>query len=505
MDGYGISKKTEGNAIILAKKPNLDNYFKNFPNTTLGASGPSVGLLAGQMGNSEVGHLNIGAGRIIKQSSLRITDDINSGEFFKNKELLNVINYCKKNNKDLHLLGLLSDGAVHSLDDHLYALLLLAKKNNLKKVYIHCVLDGRDALPRSAKKYLDVLNRKIQEIGVGKIATIVGRYYVMDRDGVWNRTEKAYNALIFSEGQKYENYKEALSDSYKKGVSDEFFEPSIIIEKRRPIANIKKNDALILFNFRGDRARQICRSFISDDKDFTEFKRKNGYFNFKIVSLTEYDRNFKKIKVAYKPIKIKNTFGEFVSSKGYKQIRIAETTKYAHVTFFFNGGIEKPYKNEDRKLVPSPLVATFDLKPEMSADEIAENTVKAIKSNKYDFIILNYANGDMVGHSSRMKPTIKAIETVDRCVGRVVEETLDKGGVALITADHGNAEQLIDYKTGKEMTAHTINPVPLIIAGLDYPVKLVKGVLADIVPTILDIANIKKPKEMSGKSLIIKK
>lgn len=503
MDGYGLSNKKEGNAIALAKKPNLDKYFKNFPNTQLSASGPSVGLLPGQMGNSEVGHLNIGAGRIVRQSSLRITEDIESGGFFKNKELLKIVDYCKKNKKDLHLLGLISDGAVHSLNTHLYALLKLAKKNNLKNVYIHCVLDGRDTLPRSAKKYMDALNRKIKEIGVGEIATVMGRYYAMDRDSVWSRTKKAYNTLVYSKGEKYNNYREALKDSYQKDVSDEFFLPSVILKNGEPVANLKKDDALIFFNFRGDRARQICEALTSES--FKKFKREKAYFKFKFLSFTEYDKRFKKIKVAYKPLKIKNTFGEFVSSKGYRQIRIAETTKYAHVTFFFNGGVEKPYKNEDRKLVPSPLVATFDLKPEMSAKGITDNVLKSIKSEKYDFIILNYANGDMIGHSSNMKPTVKAIETVDFCVGKVVEESLKSGGLVFITADHGNAEQLVDYKTGKAMTAHTTNPVPFIIAGLDKTVKLKKGVLGDIVPTILDVVGIKKPKEMTGNSLIIKK
>lgn len=505
MDGYGISKNKEGNAVALARKPNLDFYFKKYPNTLLNASGESVGLLRGQMGNSEVGHLNIGAGRIVPQNSLRISKSIEVGDFFKNKEFLEIIKYCQKNKKDLHLFGLISDGGVHSLNTHLYAFLSLAKKNKLKNVFIHCILDGRDVPPKSADKYLGQLSGKIKEIGVGRIATVMGRYYAMDRDSVWPRTKKAYNALVFSDGKRVKNFKEAIKKSYQSGISDEFFEPTIICDNNIPVATVKSRDAFVFFNFRGDRARQVCQALTYDDKKFKGFKRKNGSLPLKIVSFTEYDKNFKKIKTAYKPIKMNNVFGDFVSKKGFKQLRIAETTKYAHVTFFFNGGVEKPYKSEGRILIPSPLVDTFDLKPEMSAHGITSAVIKEIKLNKYDFIIMNYANCDMVGHSAKIKPTIKAVETVDKCVGQVVNEVLKKEGLIFITADHGNAEQLIDYKTGGPMTAHTINKVPFIVLGSSEKILLKKGVLADIIPTILDLVKIKKPKEMSGKSLIIKR
>jgi 2,3-bisphosphoglycerate-independent phosphoglycerate mutase len=506
MDGYGINHRKKGNAIYAAKKPNIDKYFKNNPYTILSSSGKDVGLLDGQMGNSEVGHLNIGAGRIVCQESLRISKDIKEKGFYKNKELVKIMDYCKNKDKGLHLLGLISDGGVHSLNNHLYALLELAKKKKLSNVFIHCILDGRDVLPKSSLKYLKELSAKTKELGVGKIATIMGRYYAMDRDSVWSRTEKAYKTLSFSEGELTKNFKKSIKKSYEEGVFDEFIKPMIVSDQGAPVANIKPGDGLIFFNFRGDRTRQLCRAFISKNEDFNFFKRKNDYFPLKIVSMTEYDKSFnRKIKAAYKPRLIKNTFGEFVSKRGYKQLRISETTKYAHVTFFFNGGIEKPYLNEERILIPSPKVATFDLKPEMSARKVTNKLISEIKKNKHDFIILNYANGDMVGHSSNFKPTKKAIEVVDECVGLVVEEVLKKKGVAFITADHGNAEQLIDYKSNKAMTSHTSNPVPFSIVGLNDKITLKKGVLGDIVPTMFEVLNIKKPKEMTGKSLVIKK
>lgn len=506
MDGYGLSKNKIANAIALARKPNLDTYFKEFPNTSLKTDGESVGLLKGQMGNSEVGHLNIGAGRVVYQDSSRISNSIKDGSFFTNQEFLNLVKYCKTNKKPLHLLGLVSDGGVHSLNQHLYSLLLLAKKNKIEDVYVHCILDGRDTPPKSALKYLRELNKKIKEMGVGKIATIMGRYYVMDRDAAWSRTKKAYECLILSKGNKAQNFEEAIKNSYQNNVSDEFFEPTVILEKDKPVASIEKGDALIFFNFRADRARQICRALVFNNKNFKAFKRTKTVFPLKMLSLTEYDKNFNKvIKVAYKPIKMKDIFGELISKKGFRQLRISETTKYAHVTFFFNGGIEKPYKNEDRILIPSPMVATFDLKPEMSAIEITSKVIKEIKKDRYDFIIMNYANCDMVGHTANLKATIKAVETVDKCVGQVTTEVLKKKGLVFITADHGNAEQLIDYKTKEPMTSHTTNLVPFIIVGLDKNIKLKKGVLGDIVPTILDIIDIKKPKNMTGNSLIIKK
>jgi 2,3-bisphosphoglycerate-independent phosphoglycerate mutase len=502
MDGYGISSHKEGNAVAAAKKPYLDKYFKNYPKTTLEASGKNVGLLKGQMGNSEVGHLNIGAGRIVPQDSLRISEDINKGGIYKNKELLKITNYCRENNKDLHLLGLLSDGGVHSLDNHLYSLLKLCKKEKLKKVYIHCFLDGRDTPPKSASKYLKRLSKEINKNEIAKIATIMGRYYAMDRDSSWDRTKKAYEALILSEGHKVSSFQQALNYSYKKEVYDEFLEPCIITKNDEAIAKIKDGDGLIFFNFRGDRSRQLSAALTKED--FSNFKRKKKLNSLRSASLTEYDKSLKNIKTAYKPISIKNTFSEFVSKENFNQLKIAETTKYAHVTFFFNGGVEEPYKNETRILVPSPEVKTFDLKPEMSAKEITKQVIREIKLNKHDFIIMNYANPDMVGHSAKMKPTKKAVEVVDECVGLVSEEVLKQGGVSIITADHGNAEELIDLETKKAKTSHTNNPVPFCLISLKEKVNLKKGILADIIPTMLDIAKIKKPPEMTGESLIKK-
>ncbi len=498
MDGYGISPRKEGNAIAVAKKPYLDKYFKNYPKTTLEASGKNVGLLKGQMGNSEVGHLNIGAGRIVSQDSLRISEDISKGNFYNNKELLKVMDYCRENDKDLHLLGLLSDGGVHSLDSHLYSLLKLGEKEGLKKVYIHCFLDGRDTPPKSAVKYLKRLSKGEN----AKIATIMGRYYAMDRDSAWDRTEKAYEALVLSKGNEVSSFQQALNSSYKKGIYDEFLEPYILTKNNQAVAKIKDGDGIIFFNFRGDRIRQLSSALTKED--FFNFKRERTLSSLRSVSLTEYDKSLGDIRTAYKPIPIKNTFSEFVSEQGFKQLKIAETTKYAHVTFFFNGGVEEAYKNETRILVPSPEVKTFDLKPEMSAKEITKQVIKEIQSKEYDFIVINYANPDMVGHSAKMKPTKKAIEVVDECVGLVSEEVLKQGGVSIISADHGNAEELIDPETKKTKTSHTNNPVPFCLVGLRDNPSLKKGILADIAPTILDIAKIEKPPEMTGESLIKK-
>ena len=503
LDGYGLNEEIKGNAIKAANTPNLDYYFANYPNTVLSASGRDVGLLDGQMGNSEVGHINIGAGRIVYQDSLRITESIEKGEFFRKKELLGAMEHCKNNGTALHLLGLLSDGGVHSLNTHLYALMKLAKDCDLEEVYIHCILDGRDVPPASAINYIEELEEKIKEIGIGKIATIMGRYYAMDRDSMWDRVKLAYAAMANGEGEFAQNPKEAILSSYNRKEYDEFIKPKVILEKGKPVGTVNENDIIIFFNFRGDRAREITKAFILKDEEFEFFERKRGYFPVYFVSMTEYDANFKNVSVVYKPIAIVNGLGEYISKLGYKQLRIAETTKYAHVTFFFNGGVEEKYEGEDRVLIPSPKVDTFDMKPEMSAYEITDEVIKRIKAKKYDLIILNYANGDMVGHSAKMEPTRIAIETVDKCVSKVVSAVREQEGTVIITADHGNAEQLINYETGEPMTSHTTNFVPFILIG-EKVVELKEGRLADIAPTILDIMGIEKPVEMTGESLIIK-
>jgi 2,3-bisphosphoglycerate-independent phosphoglycerate mutase len=504
MDGFGLNKKEKGNAVKTAHTPNLDRYFSKYPNIALSASGLDVGLFAGQMGNSEVGHINIGAGRVVLQDSVRITKSIEEGEFFKNSELLKSIDYCKKNNTSLHLFGLLSDGGVHSLNSHLYALMKLAKTKGLKDVFIHCILDGRDVPPVSAKNYLKELEKKIKEIGVGKIATIMGRYFAMDRDSMWERVELVYKAMVDGKGETVQNWQEAISQSYEKKEYDEFVKPTVILNNDKPVAMVNEKDAIIFFNFRGDRAREITKSLVLEDEKFQHFTRDKGYFPVHFTCMTEYDYKLKNVNIAYKPVKIKNVLGKYISNLGYKQLRIAETTKYAHVTFFFNGGVEKIYKGEDRVLIPSPEVDTFDLKPEMSAYGISKEVIKRINSQEYNLIVLNYANCDMVGHSAKMEPTRVAVETVDKCLGQVVSAVKKQNGVTLITADHGNAEQLINYKTNGPMTSHTTNLVPFIFID-DIKVKLKKaGRLADIAPTILDIFGVNKPQEMTGKSLIKK-
>ncbi len=448
------------------------------------------------MGNSEVGHTNIGAGRIVYQELTRITKSIEDGDFFSIPELVGAIENCKKNHSKLHIMGLLSDGGVHSHIRHLYALLELAKRKDFEDVYVHCFLDGRDTPPASAEGYIVDLEKKMEEKGVGKIASITGRFYAMDRDKRWQRVEKAYNALVNGIGEKESSATIAIEKSYQKEVFDEFVEPTVICNNNEPIATISKNDSVIFFNFRPDRAREITRTLV--DKDFKEFKRE--YFPLYYVCFTNYDETIKNVHIAFKKEEIKNTFGEIVSKKGMTQLRIAETEKYAHVTFFFNGGEEKQYPGEDRILIPSPKVETYDMKPEMSAIEVTDNVVEAINSKKYDTIILNYANPDMVGHTGSLEAAIKALETIDECVGRVVEAVEKNGGVLLITADHGNSEQMIDYTTGEPHTAHTTNPVPLILVGKDA--KLKEGRLADLTPTMLDIMGIEKPEEMTGNSLL---
>jgi len=497
LDGFGINQNNEGNSIALANTPVLDKLLKTNPNTTIKTSGLDVGLPDGQMGNSEVGHTNIGAGRIIYQELTRITKTIEDGDFFSIPELTKAIENCKEHNSKLHIMGLLSDGGVHSHTRHLYALLELAKRKDFEDVYVHCFLDGRDTPPVSGESFIAELESKMAEKGVGKIASITGRFYAMDRDKRWERVQKAYDALVNGIGEKYTSATQAIEDSYQKEIFDEFVLPTLICNNDEPIATISENDSVIFFNFRPDRAREITRSLV--DKEFNGFERK--YFPLHYVCFTNYDETIENVEVVFKKDEIKNTFGEIVSQKGLTQLRIAETEKYAHVTFFFNGGEEKQYKGEDRILIPSPKVETYDLQPEMSAIEVTDKVVEAIKNQKYDTIILNYANPDMVGHTGNLEAAIKAIETIDICVGRVIEALEEVQGVALITADHGNSEQMVDYTTGEPHTAHTTNDVPLVLVGKDVTLK--PGRLADLAPTMLSLMGINKPEEMTGESLII--
>jgi len=499
LDGYGNNPKVEGNAIIAANKPNLDGYLAKCPNTVVHTSGLDVGLPDGQMGNSEVGHTNIGAGRIVYQELTRITKSIKDGDFFEKEEFLNAIENCKANKSKLHLIGLLSDGGVHSHNTHLYALVELAKRNGLKDVFIHCLFDGRDVPPDSSKIYTQELEAKLSEIGVGKIATVMGRYYAMDRDNRWERVQLGYDVMVLGKGFTANSATQAIETSFAKKEFDEFVKPTAIIENGKPVATITANDSVIFFNFRPDRAREITRTFV--DPEFKGFERANGFFPLNYVCLTQYDKTMPNVSVAFKPQSLENTFGEYISKLGYRQLRIAETEKYAHVTFFFNGGVEAQYEGEDRALIPSPKVATYDLKPEMSAYEVAEEAVNRINSKQYDVIILNFANCDMVGHTGVFDAAKKAVEAVDECVGKVVEAVTAQNGVVLITADHGNAEQMIDYENGGAFTAHTINVVPLIGIGLG-DAKLKAGKLADLTPTILDIMGLAKPAEMTGTSLL---
>ncbi len=503
LDGFGINNKTEGNAVKQANTPVIDGLMEKYGWVKGYASGLAVGLPDGQMGNSEVGHLNMGAGRIIYQDLTKITKSIEDGDFFENPVLMDTINNCKENNSSLHLYGLLSPGGVHSHIEHVYALLKMAKMNGLEKVYVDCFLDGRDTPPASARGYIAELEAKMKEIGVGKVAVISGRYYAMDRDNRWDRVEKAYDALVMGKGNTANSADECMAKSYEAEVFDEFVIPTVILENGKPTATIQENDSIIFFNFRPDRAREITRAFC--DVDFKGFERPKGYFPVKYVCFTDYDATIENKEVAFKKESINNTFGEYISSLGLTQARIAETEKYAHVTFFFNGGIEQPYKNEDRYLVPSPKVATYDLQPEMSAPQVTDELVKAIESRKYDVIIINYANPDMVGHTGVMEAAIKAVETVDTCVGRVVDAIMKVDGQMFICADHGNSDQLIDYDTGKPFTAHTTNPVPFILVNCHKAKGLAEGgKLCDIAPTLLDMMDIEQPKEMTGHSLLVK-
>ncbi|OPX42561.1 2,3-bisphosphoglycerate-independent phosphoglycerate mutase [Ruminiclostridium hungatei] len=501
LDGFGNNPRTEGNAIAAANKPNLDKYLATCPNTIVHTSGMDVGLPEGQMGNSEVGHTNIGAGRIVYQELTRITKSIIDGDFYEKEEFLKAIENCKKNNSKLHLFGLLSDGGVHSHNTHLYGLLELARRNGLKDVFVHCFFDGRDVPPDSAKVYTEELEAKLAEIGVGKVASVMGRYFSMDRDNRWERVQQAYEVMVLGKGLTANSAVEAVVNSYEKKEFDEFVKPTAILENGKPVATIAAGDSVIFFNFRPDRAREITRTFV--DPEFKGFERANGFFPLYYVCMTQYDRTMPNVVVAFKPQTLENTFGEYISKLGYRQLRIAETEKYAHVTFFFNGGVENQYEGEDRALIPSPKVATYDMKPEMSAYEVADECVRRIDSKQYDVIILNFANCDMVGHTGDFNAAKAAVEAVDACVGKVVDAVAAQEGIVLITADHGNAEQMIDYENGGAFTAHTTYVVPLIGIGLG-DAKLKEGKLADLTPTILDILGEAKPAEMTGESLLVR-
>ena len=503
LDGFGLNEKGEHNAVAEAKKPNIDKLMAEYPWVKGNASGMAVGLPEGQMGNSEVGHLNMGAGRIVYQELTRITKEIQDGTFFENPALMSAVENCKANDSALHMFGLLSDGGVHSHNTHLYGLLELAKRNNLSKVYVHAFLDGRDTPPASGKDFVADLEAEMAKIGVGEVASVCGRYYAMDRDNNYDRVQLAYNALTKGEGLQAASAVAAVAESYDRGETDEFVKPTVVMKNGAPVATIKDGDSVIFYNFRPDRAREITRSFCDDDfKGFDRGER----LNIKYVCFSDYDPTIPNKEVAFHKIAVTNTFGEWLAAKGMKQARIAETEKYAHVTFFFNGGVEEPNEGEDRILVNSPKdVATYGLKPQMSAYEVCDQLVNAIKSGKYDVIIINFANPDMVGHTGVEEAAIKAIEAVDECVGKAVEALKEVDGVMFICADHGNAEQLVDYETGAPFTAHTTNPVPFILVNADPSYKLREGgCLADIVPTIIELMGMEQPVEMTGKSLLVK-
>ncbi len=503
LDGFGLNQNPKANAVAEAKKPNIDALMKECPFVEGQASGLAVGLPDGQMGNSEVGHLNMGAGRIVYQELTRITKEIEDGDFFKNEALLKGMANAKTNGSSLHLYGLLSDGGVHSHNTHLYGLLEMAKREGIEKVYVHCFLDGRDTAPTSGKGFIEALEAKMKEIGVGEIASITGRYYVMDRDNRWDRVEKAYRALTEGEGEKAESAVAAITASYEKDVTDEFVVPTVVEKDGKPVATINDKDTIIFFNFRPDRAREITRTFCADDFDgFDRGARKDVTY----ICFTEYDVTIPNKEIAFHKVELTNTFGQFLADNGLTQARIAETEKYAHVTFFFNGGVEEPNPGEDRILVNSPKVATYDLKPEMSAYEVCDKLVEAIKSDKYDVIIINFANPDMVGHTGVEAAAISAVEAVDECVGKAVAALKEVGGQMFLCADHGNAEQLVDYETGAPFTAHTINPVPFILINADPAYALREGgCLADIAPTLIELMGMTQPAEMTGKSLLVRK
>jgi len=503
LDGFGLNKNEEGNAVAHANKPNIDKLMKNYPFVNGYASGLDVGLPDGQMGNSEVGHLNIGAGRIVYQELTRITKSIQDGDFFENEAFLQAVKNCQENDSALHLWGLLSDGGVHSHNTHLYALIELAKKHGLTKVYVHPFLDGRDTPPRSGKDFVAELQGKLDEIGVGKIASISGRYYAMDRDNRWERVQLAYDALVKGEGVLETDPVKAVENSYAKDVNDEFVLPTVITENGNPVGTVNPKDSVIFFNFRPDRARQLTRAFC--DESFEGFERSRGFMPLVYVCFTNYDITIENKLVAYTKVSLEDTLGEYLASKGKTQLRLAETEKYAHVTFFFNGGVEEPNEGEDRILVPSPKVATYDLQPEMSAYTVGEKLVEAILSDKYDLIIVNFANPDMVGHTGIEEAAIKAIQAVDSCVGDAIDALLKVDGQLFLCADHGNSEQLIDYTTHQPFTAHTTNPVPFVLVNAGDGIGLKEGKLADIAPTLLELMDIEKPAAMTGESLLVKK
>ena len=502
MDGWGINPEDDGNAIAVAKTPVIDNLSKIYPSITLNASGLSVGLPRGQMGNSEVGHLNIGAGRVVYQDFTRIRKAIEEGDFFNNTILLDAMSAVTSNRSSLHVMGLLSDGGVHSHVEHLFALIEMAKKNGIERLFIHALLDGRDTPPRSALGYIKATEDCIKQVGLGEISTVTGRYYAMDRDKRWERVKQAYGAVVLGEGLEADSASQAVENSYARGEGDEFVKPTVIKRSGAPIGVISDKDAVIFFNFRTDRTREITRALTF--KNFDGFERKKVPALSSFVCMTEYDETFP-LPVAFPPVKLTNIFGEVISRAGLKQLRIAETEKYAHVTFFFNGGREEPYPLEDRRLIPSPKeVPTYDFKPEMSAFEVTKELVSDIENGRHDVIILNYANADMVGHTGFIEAAKRAVEAVDTCVGRVVEAVRARGGKVLITSDHGNAEQMADYVTHAPHTAHTSYPVPFILVDDDRKgAKLREGILADIAPTMLEMLGLPVPKEMEGKSLIL--
>lgn len=505
LDGYGVREEKTGNAIAADGSKYISQYKKEFPNTKINASGMDVGLPTGQMGNSEVGHLNIGAGRIVYQEFTRVSKSIADGDFFEKKEFLAACENCKKNGTKLHLMGLCSDGGVHSHIEHIVALIELAKRAGLEDVFVHCFMDGRDVPPSSGKDYIIMLENEMKKLKFGRIATVMGRYYAMDRDNRWERVAQAYAAMTYGEGRAVASAVEAMQLSYDDGVVDEFVKPSVIVKEGKPVASVEKNDSVIFFNFRPDRAREITRAYIFEE--FDGFVRKDGFFPLHYVSMTQYDKSFgDKITVAFKPQSLENTLGEYLSKNALTQLRIAETEKYAHVTFFFNGGVEAPNAGEDRCLIPSPKVATYDLQPQMSAYEVAEAAVARIESGTYDVMVLNFANPDMVGHTGILSAATAAVHAVDECTHRVVEAIRKNGGRCIITADHGNCEMMVDPENGEPFTAHTTGPVPFIyIDDANKNAKLRDGGrLADIAPTLLDLLGLKKPEEMTGTSMLVK-
>ena len=497
LDGFALSEQEYGNAIKAANTPNIDRLMQTYPHTLISASGLDVGLPEGQMGNSEVGHTNMGAGRVVYQELTRISKSIADGDFFENPALVEAMESARKKGTALHLIGLLSDGGVHSHYTHLYALLKMAKERGVEKVFVHCLMDGRDVSPGSGKGFVAQLGEKMCEIGTGKIATIIGRYYAMDRDNRWDRVEKAYAAMVYGQGEISANAQEVMQNSYDSGITDEFVLPTVCDQS----AGITEGDSVIFFNFRPDRARAITRALV--DPDFDGFKRR-GFPKLCYVCMTQYDATMPNVLVAFRPQSLTGTFGEYISQKGLTQLRIAETEKYAHVTFFFNGGVEQPSEGEDRALIPSPKVATYDQKPEMSAFEVTDELIARLESGKYDVIILNYANCDMVGHTGDYKAAISAVEAVDACVGKAIDKVLSMGGAAIITSDHGNADQMHE-PDGAPFTAHTGGAVPVIAIGVGARTLLppMQGKLADLAPTLLDMMGLPKPAEMSGRSLLV--